>query len=128
MLDPEVASELHDLVGWVRPYALLRNAVVVAARTLAASAKAVLLSSGEALPLPLRFEESTDEEATTRRILVEPDPAANGEGDERLRVVLLAPEGGEPEGVRTVRWDGDPERPEQLISAIRELAGLPAAS
>ncbi|MFO0634961.1 MAG: hypothetical protein U0168_19125 [Nannocystaceae bacterium] len=97
MLDREVPSELHELEGWVRPYALLRNAVVVAARTLAASAKAVLLSSGEALPLPLRFEEPSDEEATTRRILVEPDPAADTDGDARLRVVLLAPEGGEPE-------------------------------
>ncbi len=129
-LGSTLASELQTLVGWVRPYELVRDAVVVAARSLASSAKAVLLSSGEALPLPLRFDDGADacsDEPTTRRILVEPDgdPPA-GESDGNLRVVLLAQDGDE-QGRRTVCWDGGPERPDELISAIRELAGLDAA-
>ncbi|MFO0634962.1 MAG: hypothetical protein U0168_19130 [Nannocystaceae bacterium] len=116
-----MSSELSTLRGWVTPYTLLKDAVIVAARTLAGSVKAALLSSGPALPIRVRFTEPErvcDDDSTTRRIVVRP------EDGEHLTVELLAPGSDIVEQQRTVVWDEGEERPGELITAIRELAGL----
>jgi hypothetical protein len=122
-----MASELDTLIGWVRPYTLLKNAVVVLGQSLRAPLKQALILSGPALPLEVRLNEPTGEGAQcTRRIFVEPDDSVAGDESVRVRMVDLAADGSEEE--RTIAWNGDPMRAtDQVITAIRELAGLDAA-
>lgn len=124
-----MASELDTLIGWVRPYELLKHAVVVLGKSLRAPLKQALIMSGPALPLEVRLNEPTGEGAScTRRIFVEgvePDESTPGDS---VRVRLVDPESAEDDEERTIVWDGDPERAtSQVITAIRELAGLDAA-
>ncbi|MBK6916558.1 MAG: hypothetical protein IPH07_04070 [Deltaproteobacteria bacterium] len=121
MLCGTLSSELQSLHGWVTPYALMKDAVILAARSLAGSVKLALLKSGPALPIRVRFGEDAPadaEESTTRRILVRP------EDDEHVSVELLEPGTDEVAAQRSIPWDDGRERPEALIHAIRELAGL----
>lgn len=127
MLDSAVmASELDSLVGWVRPYTLLKHAVVVLGQHLRAPLKHALIMSGPALPLEVRLNEPTGEGAQcTRRIFVEPDESVPGDESVRVRLVDLE---GDDDQERTIAWDGDPVRAtDEVITAIRELAGLDAA-
>jgi hypothetical protein len=121
-----MASELDTLIGWVRPYELLKHAVVVLGKSLRAPLKQALILSGPALPLEVRLSEPTGEGAQcTRRIFVEPDDSVAGDESVRVRMVDLASDDAEE---RTIVWDGDPTRAtNQVITAIRELAGLDAA-
>jgi hypothetical protein len=117
-------SELDTLIGWVRPYPLLEHAVVVLASTLGYRVKSAVFCTREELPLAVLFEEPVDAgDKCTHRISVEPD---EGE-DDSVRVVLRGCDSEEVQAERTVRWDGDPARTDELITAIRELAGLDAA-
>ncbi len=116
-----MANELDTLIGWVRPYPLIEHAVVVLARTLGYPVKSALCFSGAELPIRVLFDEPVDAgDRCTHRILVEP----NDEGDDSVRVSLLAPDSDAVQAQRTVLWDGAPSRTEELIGAIRELAGL----
>ena len=121
-----MASELDTLIGWVRPYALLKNAVVILGKSLRAPLKQALILSGPALPLEVRLNEPTGEGAQcTRRIFVEPDDSEPGDS---VRVRLVDSEFDVVAQERTIAWDGDPTRAtDQVITAIRELAGLDAA-
>ncbi len=119
-------SELDTLIGWVRPYALLKTAVVILGKSLRAPLKQALILSGPALPLEVRLNEPTGEGAQcTRRIFVEPDDREAGDS---VRVRLVDSEFDVVAQERTIAWDGDPMRAtDQVITAIRELAGLDAA-
>jgi hypothetical protein len=123
-----MASELETLRGWIRPYQVLKNAVVVLGRSLGAPLKHALIMSGPALPLEVRLSEPAGDGAQcTRRIIVEPDDSIAG--DESVRVRLVDPEAeGDAAQERTIAWHGD-ERvaATKVITAIRELAGLDAA-
>lgn len=123
-----MASELETLHGWVRPYQVLKNAVVVLGRSLGAPLKKALIMSGPALPLEVRLSEPAGDGAQcTRRIIVEPDDSIAG--DDSVRVRLVDPEAeGDTAQERTIAWNGD-ERvaATKVITAIRELAGLDAA-
>lgn len=121
-----MASELETLHGWIRPYQLLKNAVVVLGQRLGAPLKQALIMSGPALPLEVRLSDG-DGAQCTRRIIVEPDESVAG--DESVRVRLVDPDAeGDTAQERTIAWNGD-ERlaATQVITAIRELAGLDAA-
>jgi hypothetical protein len=119
-----MTSEIGSLVGWVRPYEMLKNAVVVLGKSLRAPLKQALILSGADLPLSVRLSEPTGEgEQCTRRIFVEADESA---GDS-VRVRLVDPESGDGSEERTIVWDGDPMQAREVITAIRELAGLDAA-
>lgn len=121
-----MASEIATLSGWVRPYEILKHAVVVLGNSLRAPLKQALILSGPALPLDVRLDEPTEEGAEcTKRIFVEADESAPGDS---VRVRLVDPQGdGEYAEARTIAWDGDPRQADQVITAIRELAGLDAA-
>jgi hypothetical protein len=119
-----MASELDTLIGWARPYPLLEHAVVVLARTLGYPVKSALCFSGPELPIKVLFDEPLDGgDRCTHRICVEPDD----DDDDSVRVVLRGCDSDNVQAERTIRWDGDPARTEELITAIRELAGLDAA-
>jgi|LNFM01.2.fsa_nt_gb hypothetical protein len=125
--DRAMASEIDSLIGWVRPYELLRNAVVVLGKSLRAPLKQAIILSGPDLPLEVRLSEPTEEGAEcTQRIFVETDENAPGDS---VRVRLFDPQPGSSlDGqARTIAWDGDPVQARQVITAIRELAGLDAA-
>jgi hypothetical protein len=119
-----MSSEIASMQGWIRPYEMLKHAVVVLGQSLRAPLKQALILSGPALPLDVRLSEPTEEGATcTRRIFVEADESAPGDS---VRVRLVDPESDDGEE-RTIAWDGDPGQAHQVITAIRELAGLDAA-
>ena len=65
-------------------------------------------------------EPADDGDVCTHRILVEPDEGAS----DSVRVLLLASDSDVIQAERTVPWDGAPTRTDELIGAIRELAGL----
>lgn len=121
-----MASELDTLIGWVRPYEMLKHAVVVLGQALGAPLKQAIIMSGPALPLEVRLTEPTGDGAScTKRIFVEPDDSVAGDESVRVRMVDLESDDAEE---RTISWNGDPARAtNQVITAIRELAGLDAA-
>ncbi len=137
-----MASELDSLHGWVRPYELLKHAVVVLGKHLGAPLKHAIIMSGPALPLEVRLSEHSehvdslrptgptgpieDGAQCTRRIFVEPDDT-RADDSVRVRMVDISADRGATE-VRTIPWNGDPDRATtEVITAIRELAGLDAA-
>jgi len=124
--NPAMSSEIGTMQGWVRPYEILKHAVVVLGNSLRAPLKRALILSGSALPLDVRLSEPTGEgEQCTKRIFVEPDESMPGDS---VRVRVVDPQGdGEYGEARTIAWDGDPMQARDVITAIRELAGLDAA-
>jgi hypothetical protein len=106
------------------PVPMLAHVIVVLGRTLEQSVKMALVRTGVELPMSLVLEEPVDRgDRYTHRINVAPDEREDG----RVRVALRGRDSEKMQAERTVRWHGNPERTDELITAIRELAGLDAA-